>query len=429
MWKIGVPLGTIVVGIVIGVLIAAPRAPEPEATPLPGTGFAAVPGEKGGQDLFGPYEVVADWPKPMSQLAGHEKWTWGSAEGIFAESPNRVFLVQRGELPVVERPQSRLVPQFGPSIVFPVAQGPFRNATSASPGGAEFAGAGLDPGQKLGVDARWEHNLVVVNAAGEIIEQDVWRRYDQMWRRPHSVFINPYDAEKHIWVVDDTGHAIYKFSNDGTQVVQTLGTPYQPGDDGTHFNRPTFLAWAPDSTLYISDGYANTRVAKFDKDGHFVKAWGQKGTPPNDTRPGYFNTVHGIGIDPETGRVFVNDRNNRRVQIFDADGNFLDQFSYGKAPTSDAHTIYMAGDRHLWVIDRTSGRMVKYDLDGHFLYSWGVNGEWPGAFWGVHGVSVDQDNNFYVAEVNAGRFQKYRPRPGVNPDFLVGQPVRAAWGR
>ena len=428
MTKLAPALAALVVGLVVGALVGVPGARAPEAAaPPPGTGFASIPGEKGGQDLFGPYEVVPDWPKPMSQLAGHDKWTWGSAEGVFAESPNRIFLVQRGELPVVQRPQSKLLPEFGPSIVFPVALGPFRNATTASPGAAEFPGAGLDPGQKLGVDARWEHNFVVVNGAGDIIEDDVWKRYDAMWRRPHSVFMSPYDAEKHIWVVDDTGHAIYKFSNDGKQIVQTLGTPYQPGDDDKHFNRPTFLAWAPDGSLYVSDGYTNTRVAKFDKDGTFVKAWGQKGTPPNDTRPGYFNTVHGIGVDPATGRVFVNDRNNRRVQVFDADGTFLDQFSYGQAPTSDAHTIYLAGDRHLWVVDRTSAKMVKYDLDGHFLYSWGVGGEFPGAFWGVHGVSVDQDNNLYVAEVNAGRFQKYRPRPGANPDFLIGQPVRAAW--
>lgn len=427
MRKYGTALIALVVGVVIG-MVGIPRSPEPAAAPpAPGTGFATTPGEKGGQDLFGPYEVVPDWPKPMSQLAGHEKWTWGSAEGVFAESPNRVFLVQRGELPVVVRPQAKLMPEFGPSIVFPVSQGPFRNATTASPGGAEFAGAGLDPGQKLGVDARWEHNMVVVNAEGTIVEDEVWKKYDQMWRRPHSVFMNPYDAEKHVWVVDDTGHAVYKFSNDGKTIVQTLGTPYMPGNDATHFHRPTFLAWGSDSSLYVSDGYTNTRVVKFDKDGKFVKAWGEKGTPPNETRPSYFNSVHGIAVDPQTNRVFVNDRTNRRVQVFDADGNYLDQFSYGKAPTSDAHTIYMAGDRNLWVVDRTSGRLAKYDLEGHFLYSWGVNGEFPGAFWGVHGVSVDQENNFYVAEVNAGRFQKYRPRPNVNPSFLVGQPVRSAW--
>jgi len=71
----------------------------------PGTGFAAVPGEKGGLDIYGPYEVVPGWPKPLSQLPGHENWTWGTVNAVFAESPNRIFIGQRGELPLLKRPE------------------------------------------------------------------------------------------------------------------------------------------------------------------------------------------------------------------------------------------------------------------------------------------------------------------------------------
>ncbi|MDO8629678.1 MAG: hypothetical protein Q7R41_04235 [Phycisphaerales bacterium] len=71
--------------------------------------------------------------------------------------------------------------------------------------------------------------------------------------------------------------------------------------------------------------------------------------------------------------------------------------------------------------------MLKYDLNGNFLYSWGTWGDFPGGMWGVHGLSVDQEGNFYVAEVDSGRAQKYRPRPGANPAFLVGKPVYQAW--
>ena len=120
----------------------------------------------------------------------------------------------------------------------------------------------------------------------------------QNLQAPHSVNINPYDPEKHVWVVDDHMHAIYKFSHDGKQLVQTIGTPTVKGADGTHFNRPTYIAWLPDSTLFVADGYNGTRVAKFDKNGKFLMDWGMKGTTPNDTRPGYFNNVHGIAIDP-----------------------------------------------------------------------------------------------------------------------------------
>src|SRR4051794_2698362 len=86
-----------------------------------GAGVAAVPGTVGGQDMFGPYDLVAGWPKDISTLAGHEKWTWGAAQSIFAESPNRVYMLHRGELPVLgERPQIRLLPELGPSIQFPI---------------------------------------------------------------------------------------------------------------------------------------------------------------------------------------------------------------------------------------------------------------------------------------------------------------------
>jgi sugar lactone lactonase YvrE len=87
----------------------------------------------------------------------------------------------------------------------------------------------------------------------------------------------------------------------------------------------------------------------------------------------------------------------------------------------------MSADRHLWAADATTSKILEYDLEGHFLYSWGTNGDWPGALWGVHAMSVDQDGNLYVAEVENGRVQKFRPRKGANPDLLVGQPVRSAW--
>src|SRR5437868_4612930 len=148
-----------------------------------GTGFAAVPGEKGGWDVTGPYDVVRDWPN-------------------------------------IRRPQGKAVPEFGPSLTFPVGQAPFRNASQgpvSSPPGA--GGPGQDPDDpaqawqgKLGVDARWEHCLVVVNANGDIVEE--WTQWDSLFKRPHAIYINPYDAEKHVWVVDDHNQAIFKFTND-----------------------------------------------------------------------------------------------------------------------------------------------------------------------------------------------------------------------
>jgi len=362
-------------------------------------------------------------------LPGNSAWTWGAGQSVYAESPNRIFLLFRGELPNIKRPATRLIPEFGPSLQFPIGRLPWRDATvSALPGAG---GSGQDPadGPKLwkgtvGVDAKWEHCLTVVDGNGKIIE--TWTQWDKIMKRPHFVTINPYDPEKHVWVVDDHMHAIYKFTHDGSKLVQTIGTPTVKGADGTHFNRPTFIAWLPDSTMFVADGYNGTRVAKFDKDGKFLMDWGKKGTPPNDKRPGYFNNVHGLAIDPQTHHVFVNDRGNHRIQVFDENGKYLYDFSLGQPP-SDVHLIYIGADRTLWAFDRGTSKMLKYDLEGHFLYSFGTWGDFPGGFWGVHGFSVDQDGNFYVAEVDNGRVQKFSPRAGANPAFLVGKPVYAAW--
>ena len=413
----------------IGVLIGVQLNSRTEAAQgVPGAGFASMPGAVGGQDIFGPYDVVKGWPKDISTVAGNEKWTWGAGQSVFAESPNRIYVLQRGQLPKIPRPATKKLTEFGPSVVFPIGRLPYRDATVSSPPAA--GGTGQDPrdGQRLyygtlGVDAKWENCIVVVDGQGNIVER--WTQWDNILKRPHFVAVNPYDPEKHVWIVDDHSHVIYKMTNDGKRIVQTIGTRDEAGADGTHFNRPTFLAWLPDSTMFVADGYNGTRVAKFDKDGKFLTAWGQKGTPPNDKRPGYMNNVHGVAVDPQSREVFVNDRANHRVQVFDENGKFLREWNFGEEP-SDIHLVYIGADRNLWAYDRGTSKMLKYDLQGHFLYSWGVWGDFEGGFWGVHGFSVDQEGNFYVAEVDSGRVQKFRPRQGANPNFLVGKPVYSA---
>ena len=180
------------------------------------------------------------------------------------------------------------------------------------------------------MDAKWENCIVIADANGNIVER--WTQWDKILQRPHFVAINPYDPEKHVWIVDDHMGVIYKFSHDGKQLVQTIGTPKVTGADGTHFNRPTFLAWLPDSTMFVADGYNGTRVAKFDKNGKFLMDWGNQVTPRN------MSNVHGIAVDPQTRRVFVNDRGNKRIQVFDENGKYLYEFSMGEDP-SDIHLL------------------------------------------------------------------------------------------
>ena len=398
-------------------------APEPAAAP----GFAAVPGELGGQDPFGPYEPV-DWPKDLATLPGHEGWTFGSGSSVFAESPDRIFVLQRGELPDLPRPMAR---KLGTSLVFPIGRLPWRDATAASPpangGTTQPAEPGIEnwlkAGNQFGVDARWEHTLKIFDGEGNVL--DAWTQYDKMFQRPHQIAISPYDPQKHVWVVEDHKHAIFKITNDGKQIVQTIGTYGVLGDDETHFNRPTFMDWFPDGSFVVADGYNGARVGKFDAAGKYLTSWGQRGEAGKETRPGYMNNVHGIAVDPKTRQVFVNDRANRRIQVFDENGQYLREWSVGRLP-ADVHTIHIYDDGYLWAADRGTNKMVKYDLEGNFQYSWGVWGDFPGGMWGVHDFTVDSDGNVYVAEVDNGGAQKYRPRQGANPAFMLGKPLRPA---
>jgi hypothetical protein len=432
--------GTIVFALAVGAAIGVTGGsrllnPAAEAQTATATSFSAVPGAIGEQDISGPYEVQAGWPKDLSTLPGHENWTYGGARGIFAESPNRVFLLGGGELPKMGRPKNKLLTDVGPNVQFPIAGLPWRNANTASPPGAggsrQDAAKGMEiwrgsaaPFRELGVDARWHHSIIVVDAQGNITED--WTQWDNMFKRPHAVYISPYDAQKRVWIVDDHTHAIYIFSNDGKQHLQTIGTPNVPGADGTHFNRPTFMAWLPDGTFYVADGYNGTRVAKFDASGKFLLDFGMPGDPGKETRPGYMNNVHGVAVDVETRRVFVNDRDNNRIQIFDENGKYLSEWKITVRPSS-LHYVVIGDDRKLVTFDRNTHKMLKYELDGRLIYSWGTLGDFPGTLWGVHGMATDQEGNLYVAEVDAGRFQKFRPRPGANPATLIAKPVYSAW--
>ena len=354
---------------------------------------AVVVPDKGGDDLTGPYNLVAGWP----QNPCGEGYMFGSTAGIFAESPNRVLIFQRGCLPVLPDGGS----DWGPGDLEPE-----RNAS-----GFDLS---RDDAER---HPRWDHNLYIVNRDGKMI--DSWEQYNHMFVRTHKVKINPYDPEQHVWLIDDSAHQFWKITNDGSKIVQTWGVFREPGNDETHFGRPTDIAWLPDGTFFISDGYTNTRVLKFDKDGKLLKIWGEKGTPPNETRPGYMNTVHSVAID-DNRRLYVADRANSRVQIFDENGTFLEAWPNIRRP----YYIYMSADQHLWVSDGTTQKFTKFDLSGNLLYSWGTFGAMPGGFFGVHQFDVDSEGSLYTADVHIGRPQKFTPKPGANPANLVGEPKR-----
>ena len=370
--------------------------------------------DKGGQEEFGPYEFVANWPQPLADAADgvkHEGWTWGSVGAVYAETPDRIWIAQRGELPLPKDAK----PWTAYGMLTPV-----RQATGNDDG--------LDPTckpvEKRGWQRRYHHVVFVVDRDGKMVQS--WPDIDHLFemtcgRGPHKIKMSPYDPEKHVWIIDDQLHVIYKFTYDG-KLVLTLGTKGKRGREaGTLFDRPTDIAWLPDGTFFISDGYGGTRVAKFDKDGKFLMDWGGPPKDPNNPGPNEFNTVHSIQISNDR-RLFVVDRGHRRIQVFDENGKFLDMWNTGMRSSPYAHLI--TTDQYLWISDGGTNRIVKYDLSGHYLYGWGGPGGLPGQFNGPHSITVDQEGNLYLAEVFNGRVQKFRPKQGADPAKVVGQELR-----
>ena len=373
-------------------------------------------GERGGQEEFGPYEFVEDWPKPLPDLddgVSHDGWTYGSQAGVYAETPDRIWYAQRGELPLPEG-----VPSWTPYALLD----PSRGNTTGNPDGINAQCEQTD--NTRGWERRMHHVIFVVDGDGNLVQE--WSQHDALFdgpcaRGPHKIKISPYDNEKHVWVIDDQLHQIHKFTYGG-ELVMTLGTKGERGrDEGRLFDRPTDIAWLPDGTFFISDGYGGTRVAKFDPEGNFMMEWGGPPADADNPGPNEFRTVHSIAISSDR-RVYVVDRSHRRMQVFDENGEFLDLFKTGVRSSPYFHLI--TADDTLWISDGGTDRILKYDLNGNYLYGWGSPGRLPGRFEGPHQMSVDQDGNLYVAEVFNGRIQKFVPKPGADPAKVIGQEVR-----
>jgi peptidylamidoglycolate lyase len=346
------------------------------ATTLPQ--FAAMH-DQGGQDETGPYDVVQDWLQPV-----HPGW-YHHVTGVYAESPTRIFITASGETPI----------------------------PAAKVGGRPTAPAGFDPDAP---GAKSDHFLVIADANGRIIDE--WKHLTGLLVRPHTVEISPYDAEKHVWIIDREGQQIVKLTNDGKRVAMVVGEKGVAGNDERHFNRPADIAFLPDGSFLVADGYINARIIKFDARGNYLTQWGSKGTGP-----GQFNLVHCVAVDA-TGRVYVADRSNGRVQVFDGTGKFIEEWK-SRRPTH----LLVTQDQHVWLSDGETNRFLKYDLAGRLLTYWGVTGTFPGAMNNPHKFSVDSAGNLYVVDYNNNRLQKYTPKPNAERSRLIGVQYRAAEGR
>ena len=219
---------------------------------------------------------------------------------------------------------------------------------------------------------------------------------------PHGLTV---DQRGNVWVTDVLLQQVFKFSPEG-ELLMTLGEARVAGNDQHHFNYPTDVAVLPDGSFYVSDGYANTRVVKFGRDGRFEFQWGEPGT-----RPGQFDLPHAIDVDVG-GRVYVADRSNARVQVFDGRGRFISQWRsdalgrpYSLAVSGERAFVVDGGDQPESGPDRSGAAEVA--LDGTILSRFGRFGNQDGQFRLAHDVAVGPDGAVYVVDAWGQRVQKF----------------------
>jgi len=253
----------------------------------------------------------------------------------------------------------------------------------------ETSGVALDSRGHVWVFNRGEHPLVEFTPEGKFVRS----LCEGMFTRSHGVRI---DRDDNIWTVDVGAHTVLKLSPQG-RVLLVMGRKGTAGLGPDSFDRPTDLAFASNGDFYVADGYGNSRVAKFSRDGKFLLDWGKKGTAE-----GEFNLPHAVAVDAR-GRVYVGDRENNRIQVFDSGGKFLAQWKHVGSPWG----LDLTPDQRLYMADGRANRVLVLNLDGQILGSLGGPGKAPGQFAYAHALAVSKGGDIYTAEILNWRAQKF----------------------
>jgi DNA-binding beta-propeller fold protein YncE len=263
---------------------------------------------------------------------------------------------------------------------------------------------GWNLGEASGVSVDKQDNVWVFNrGAHPVVQLDKSGRFLRGWKdvavtSSHGIKVDPQGA---VWLVDVKGHSVSKYTAAGRLqlVIATAGrNPSANNDEQYAFNQPTGLAFKPNGDFYVSDGYGNSRVVQYSRDGEYIRHWGRKGT-----RDGEFDLVHDVAVD-KSGRVYVADRTNERVQVFDAEGKFIAKWVGYGAPWGLA---YAEKENALYMCDGKNNRVVKLDLDGKPLGVLGGFGKGPGKFDFAHHMAIDSEGSLYVVEIKNWRVQKF----------------------
>jgi len=254
----------------------------------------------------------------------------------------------------------------------------------------EPAGVAVNSKGHVYIFHRGKHPLMEFDPSGKFLRSIA----DDLFVTAHMVRI---DAADNIWTADVGSHVVLKLSPEG-RVLLALGRMRIPGDDVGHFNQPTDVAWDRDGNIYVTDGYGNSRVLKFDKYGNKLPGWGMKGTAP-----GQFDTPHTIAIDGDL--VYVGDRENARIQIFDRGGRFLRQWELGHP-----FCLVITPDHFLYMADAIAGRILKVDMQGRVVGSFTGPLPGQGPHFDPHQIAIDPDGSIFTAEVVGWRAEKLRPK-------------------
>lgn len=227
------------------------------------------------------------------------------------------------------------------------------------------------------------------------------RAFGDRFSRAHGLRI---DREGNIWATDVNAHTVMKFSPDG-MLLMTLGTKGEPGEwnGGTgshHFNQPNDVAIASNGDIFVVQGHTpgggDPRVLKFDKSGKFLTTWGGKGT-----EPGKFAVAHGIAIDG-SGLLWVTDRENQRIQVFDQNGKYVREMKYMGLPCA-----LDIGRDAVYMVNGFAAQILRLDLSGKVLAAMGKPGKGAGEFGEAHMIAVAPNGDLYVADSVNANLQKF----------------------
>ncbi len=305
-----------------------------------------------------------------------------TAAALFA-----IFLI--GTSAFAQRPSdpALLVPQQAPELGYVAVPEPVTLPAGITMGAS--AGVAFDSRGHLFVLTRGPQPLFEFDENGKFI-----RAFgDGLFTRSHGLRI---DGDGNIWATDVGSHLVMKLNPQG-QVLLTLGTKGEAGEwneatQSHKLNQPNEVAIARNGDIFVAQGHTpgprgDARVLKFDKTGTFIKSWGGKGKDA-----GQFEVAHGIAIDA-AGLLWVTDRENQRIQIFDADGKFVKELKYAGLPCG-----LDIGRQYIYMVNGFAGQILQMDLNGNVLAATGKTGKGPGEFGEAHYIAVSPKGELYVAD-------------------------------